>query len=199
MEQKILPDNSLTDANDSMLIVIDVQQAFLNKLNPEQCEPIVNRITWITQMASRFEIPVIATAEYIEFNGGTVPQVAEKFPKTTKDYNKMSFGLAGDQNILSAVRDTGRKTAVLVGFETDVCVCQSALGLMQNGYRVVALADAVASPGPSHEFGIERMRNAGVIISTVKGTFYEWLRTVNRVKEEFKDIYIKEQPMGVSL
>jgi len=41
------------------------------------------------------------------------------------------------------------------------------------------LSDATASPGPCHKAGIDRMRDAGVIISTVKGTFYEWVRSLD--------------------
>jgi len=186
-------DCSLTEVDDSILIIIDVQQEFLDKMDKEQWVPIVNRISWITEMAERFKVPMVVTAENTEAMSGTVPDIAGKFPEGTKEYNKMTFGLTGDPDIVSAIERSGRKTAILVGLETDVCVCQSALGLLEKGYRVVALADATASPGYSHDFGIERMKNAGVIISSVKGTFYEWLRTVHRGNLEFQDIYTDKQ------
>ena len=111
----------------------------------------------------------------------------------------MIFGLAADAEIMAAVQNTGRKTAILVGLETDVCVAQSAIGLLQKGYQVVVVADATASPGTDHEFGLERMRNAGVLISGVKGLVYEWIRTVDRAREfeeKFKEPGI---PEGISL
>ena len=190
-------DHLLTEVNDSILIIIDVQQKFLDKIDQEI--PIVNRISWITEMAVRFKVPLIVTAEDIKNCGKTVSRVAKKFPRGTKEYNKMSFGLTGSFDIVTAIKKTNRKTAVLVGLETDVCVCQSAIGLLEKGYRVAVLADAVASPGPSHDFGIERMKNAGVIISSVKGLFYEWLRTVSRSSLEFKDIYMEKQMDGIYL
>jgi nicotinamidase-related amidase len=73
-----------------------------------------------------------------------------------------------------------RRTAVLVGLETDVCIAQSAIGLVGLGYRVVVLADAVGAPGGDHDYGIERMRHAGAVVSGVKGLFYEWMGTVER-------------------
>jgi nicotinamidase-related amidase len=79
------------------------------------------------------------------------------------------------------VEGTGRRTTVLVGLETDVCVAQSALGLLERGYRVVAVADATGSPGTAHAAGLARMRDAGVIIVETKNLYYEWLRTVERV------------------
>ena len=199
MNHRTVRSSSLTNVDESVLIIIDVQQKFLDKLDRDQWIPMVNRISWITEMAGRFEVPIVVTAEDLKKNSGTIRRVAEKFSPGIKEYNKMSYGLTGDQDILHAIEKTGRKTAVLVGLETDVCVCQSALGLLENGYRVVVLADAVGSPGPCHNYGIERMRNAGVIISSVKGTFYEWQRTVHCGNTKFGDIYAKPQPDGIFL
>lgn len=199
MKTAIARDFSLTDVDDSILIIIDVQQEFLDKLDRDHSMALVNRIGWITEMAVRFEVPLVVTVEDMKNNSGTVRQVAAKLPPGVKPHNKMSYGLAGDPDILHAIEKSGRKTAVLVGLETDVCVCQSALGLLENGYRVVVLADAVGSPGPCHDQGIERMRNAGAVISSVKGTFYEWQRTVHCAKQKFGDIYEKPPSEGIYL
>ena len=104
-------------------------------------------------------------------------------PEDVADTNKMVFGLAGDTNTLAAVEKTKKKTAVLVGLETDVCVCHSALGLLQSGYRVAVIEDATCSPGTAHNQGIERLRNSDVIITSTKGIFYEWMRTVDDVNQ----------------
>jgi nicotinamidase-related amidase len=90
----------------------------------------------------------------------------------------MIFGLAADPDILNAVQSTNRRTPILLGLETDVCVAQSAIGLLKKGYQVVVLEDAVGAPGKAHQYGLARMRGAGVLISNVKSLFYEWLRTV---------------------
>ena len=86
--------------------------------------------------------------------------------------------------ILEAVRKTGRNTAVLVGLETDVCVAQSALGLLQEGFDVVAVADACGSPGTGHDFGLKRMKGAGVVVTSAKTVQFEWVRTVEGAKEQ---------------
>lgn len=56
------------------------------------------------------------------------------------------FGLAGQPDILEAVQRTGRRTAILIGLETDVCITHSALGLLDRGHRVAVVEDAVARP-----------------------------------------------------
>jgi|APSaa5957512576_1039674.scaffolds.fasta_scaffold74010_2 nicotinamidase-related amidase len=200
MREMILNHQALSDVGDSMLIVIDVQQSFIEKMSTEHIQPIINRISWIVQMAVKLNVPIVATAEDIPEEGTNIAQIADFFPEGTKEHNKMSHGLAGDPVILAAVEKTNRKTAVIVGLETDVCVMQSALGLLQKGFRVVVLSDATASPGPCHEAGILRMQNAGVIISTAKGTFYEWTRTVGFLKDNFyAEAWETKLPGGVFL
>jgi nicotinamidase-related amidase len=200
MQEPISMHQSLSDVDDSLFIVIDVQQKFLDKLTKEQVEPLVNRIRWLIQIAGELNVPVVATAEDIPALGSTIPKIAAVFPKETKEHNKMSFGLTKDPDIMSEINAAGRKTAVLMGLETDVCVMQSALGLLRNGFRVVVLSDAIASPGPCHDAGIIRMQNAGVIISTVKGTFYEWVRTVDFSEKRLdKRLWEPPQPNGIYL
>jgi nicotinamidase-related amidase len=132
--------------------------------------------------------------------GGLVLSIAEKLPEKTVVYNKMVFGLADQPDILAAVEKIGRKTAVLVGLETDVCIAHSALGLLQKGYQVVAVSDATASPDSGHEIGLERMRRAGIVLVTVKSLYYEWLRTVV-ADDDFRARHGREitTPDGVNL
>jgi nicotinamidase-related amidase len=130
-------------------------------------------------------------AEDISYMGSVAPSIAEKFPKNTVIYDKMIFGLASNPEILGAVKETGRKTAILVGIETDDCVAHSALGLLEHGFKVAVVADATGSPGTAHEVGLERMRGAGVLVTSVKSVFYEWLRTVQRAVE-FSEKYAQE-------
>jgi nicotinamidase-related amidase len=92
--------------------------------------------------------------------------------------DKSVFGLAEDEEILKTVVETGRRTAILVGLETDVCVAHSALGLLRRGFDVVVVADGTGSPALGHQIGLERVRRAGGLISSVKAVYYEWVRTV---------------------
>jgi len=93
-------------------------------------------------------------------------------------FNKMVFSLYGQKDIRDALVALNRKDLVLVGQETDVCVAQSAVDLVNAGYRVWVADDATASPGHHHEAGLCRMRDAGVVVSGIKGIYYEWLRDV---------------------
>ena len=100
--------NSLIEVDRSVLIVIDVQEFFLVKLPVEQREPLVNRIVWLSGVAAHLDVPLVVTAEDIPKLGSVVPAITEKLPSGSRVHNKMVFGLADDQEILTAVKDTGR-------------------------------------------------------------------------------------------
>ena len=177
---------SLLDADDSTLIVIDVQDKFLQRLDGEVAARVVERIAWLVQVADWLQLPTIVTAEEIEAMGPTTEAIRRRLPESSPDLDKMVFGLAGQASILERVADTGRKTAVLVGLETDVCVSQSAIGLAAKGYRVAVVADACASPEDGHEHGLARVRDAGIAVISTKGLFFEWVRDVEKCHAFFR-------------
>jgi len=143
------------------------------------------------------EVPLVVTAEDIPCNGSVSEEIAKLLPPDTKIYDKMIFSLTAQPDILEAVKQTKRKTAVLIGYETDVCITHSALGLIELGYKVAVVADATGSPGEAHLIGLNRIRDAGGIIVSAKSLYYEWVRTVEKAME-FESLEI-ETPDGVIL
>jgi nicotinamidase-related amidase len=170
--------NRLLDRTRCCLAVIDVQQLFLDKLAIEQRGPLIARIAWLMQAALALDIPLLATGEDIPRLGPLVPELAALLPAGTPVHNKMVFNLAGQPDIRAAAEATGRDQFVLTGLETDVCVTHSAFGLMEAGHEVAVVLDACASPPAHHDIAIERLRAAGVTITTVKGVYYDWVRDV---------------------
>jgi len=172
----------LVEVDDSVLVVIDIQDSFLSKYETAVSKALVARAVWIIQVARYLKVPIVAMAEDIARGGDLTRAIRDALPAECKTHDKDYFGLAGNPDILAAVDATGRKTAVLIGVETDVCVAQSAIGLMQNGYQVVVLGDAVATTQGSGEIGLTRMREAGAVISAVKPLYYEWQRSVSNCR-----------------
>ncbi len=193
--------HTLIDRDDSILIVIDAQAAFLDKLPEAERRRLLDYMCWLIGVANWLRIPLIVTAEDLPHVGGIVPEVAQMLPAALKIpiYNKMIFSLADEPDILAVVAHTGRKTAILIGLETDVCVAQSALGLLERGYHVVAVADATGSPEPAHAAGLARMRDAGVIIVNVKNLFFEWIRTVDQMRRFRAECANLAKPEGLRL
>jgi len=188
----------LLDPEDTLLVVIDVQPGFLSKLPLELAEHTVDRIRWLAQVAVAVDVPVLVTEEDAHRNGRTVEPIRAVLASGSSAVDKSTFGLAEQPSLLGLVEDTGKRTVVVCGLETDVCVAQSALGLVERGYSVAVAVDAVASPGNAHELGLARMREAGVAGIGVKGIAYEWLGSVERATE-LDDVLADQVPPGVML
>ena len=194
-----MPDYSLIDANDSIFLIIDVQDNFTSKLAERQAKEMVERIAWLAVVAGWLQIPVVVTVEDMPKAGGPSALIHNALPHGTPIFNKVVFGLAGQPDILEAVESQGKRTAVLVGLETDVCIMQSALGLLALRYHVVVVSDATCSPGESHANGLSRMRDAGVTISDTKGLFYEWVRTLEKARQFHRENASVRVPEGLEL
>jgi nicotinamidase-related amidase len=181
---------ALLERDDSVLVVVDAQPGFL----AVEAGSAVVRMAWLVAVAARLGVPVVVTEEEPERNGPTDARVAARLPAGTRVFRKPSFGLAGTPEILDAIRGTGRRTAVVVGCETDVCVAQSAIGLCEEGFACVVVDDATFSPGEMHERGLARVAGEGVIRNHAKGVTYEWLRTVGDAHRVLNDPALPPPP-----
>jgi nicotinamidase-related amidase len=173
----------LLELGDSLLVVVDTQPGFLGRLDPATAVSVVDRVAWLVAVGVRLGVPLVVTEEEPVRHGSTEGRIVAALPTGTRRHDKAAFGLADEHTLMAAVEATGRRTAVLVGLETDVCVAQSAVGLLERGYRVAVIADATASPAGGTEAGLERVRAAGALVTTAKGLFYEWTRTVTLADE----------------
>ncbi|MBK8158511.1 MAG: isochorismatase family protein [Rhodospirillaceae bacterium] len=192
------PGAGLLDREQSCLVVIDVQQYFLDKLPLDWRDPLVARIAWLMRVARILDIPIIATAEDIAQDGPLVAPLMAELRAGAQVFDKKVFGLHDQPDIRAAVTAIGKRDFVLVGLETDVCIAHSALGLQGAGYRVAVIDDATASPPPHHEIGLARMGAAGIIRTSVKGIYYEWVRDLDmnaKVKEQLN----RPLPAGLTL
>ena len=185
----------LLGRGDSVLVVVDAQPGFLRSADSE----VGARIAWVVRVAAALDVPIVVTEEQPDHNGSTDAAIADLLPRGTPVLTKPVFGLADVPEILSAVEATERRTAVLVGAETDVCVAHSALGLLDREYRVAVVADATSSPGAMHDHGLRRIVEAGGTVIHAKGVYYEWLRTVEAATDFRRDHPEIGEPPGFSL
>lgn len=184
----------LVRRGDSVLVVVDAQPGFfapsdaLSADDARRADDAVTRIAWMAGLAALLDIPAVVVEEGPERNGHTDPGILERVPAGTPVIEKLTFGLTACEAAMAAIRATGRGTAVLVGFETDVCVAQSAIGLVELDLRAVVPEDAAyTNSAVEHERGLARMTGAGVERNHCKGLTFEWLHTVDRAIETFPE------------
>jgi nicotinamidase-related amidase len=191
----------LLERTDSVLIIVDAQPGFSGADDAAAATAAQSRVVagWLVGVAAALDIPIVVTEEDAASNGPTDPVIAARLPSGTPVIAKPVFGLAAVPEILAEVDSTGRRTAVLVGAETDVCVTHSAVGLHDLGFRVVVVGDATFSPGEMHEHGLRGLRDAGIEIRHAKGVYYEWVRTLEAARTFARDHPNLADPPGFRL
>ena len=186
----------LLDLDDCVLLVIDAQSAFYGDGGePEELRIALDRAVWLAGVATVLGVPAVVTEEDPGRNGPTAARILAALPSDVPVYDKAVFGAADAPQILVGLEATGRRTAVLVGLETDVCVTHTALGLLDRGWRVATVADATFAPGDTHAAGLRRMSDAGAVILHAKGVYYEWIRTLEAARAfELEHSALKDPP-----
>ncbi len=194
---------SLIRRDDSTLLVIDTQEGFYGDergdVDRAAFELFVARVAWVSGLARALEIPAVVTEEDPETNGPTAPGVLARLPAGAAVLTKPVFAAADNPAIRAALDATGRHTVVAVGLETDVCVAHSAVSLIERGYHVAAVTDAVFSPGAAHGHGLDRLRAEGVQLLSAKELFYDWARALADVRALVLAYPELETPPGFSL
>ncbi len=177
---------ALSDKSDAILVVIDYQTIF---------HPIVKRGDEVQDLLVRtlkgagvFGVPVILSEHYPQGLGHTTDVVREAYDAVASPKElivKTIFSCAGDTGFNEALeRLVGKPEAgkpapevVLCGIESHVCVLGTALELLDRGYRVSALADAVTSRGTWYtQNGLDQMKDAGARITNSESVLFEWCR-----------------------
>ena len=159
------------------VVLIDVQPRFVDSCHTA-AEPVLARLEQLLIISNWFQLPVLATFEEpVAEKGQLDPRLVPHLPDTAQTFNKQSYSLAGEPEIVTALAQLDRPRLAVAGSETDVCVLQSVLGLIELGYEVFLLEDCVFSSEPNTGPALERMRQAGAVPSTYKSLFYELLQT----------------------
>ena len=164
-------------AEQCALIVVDLQEKLLPPI--WQKEQLVKNAQLLVRLAGILRIPAIVTTQYAKGLGNTVPEVASLLPESTP-IDKLMFSCFGSDVFCSLLkRLPGERTTVLLcGMETHICVMQTALDALREGYVVHVASDAVSSRAEwNWHVGLDRMRAAGAVISSTEMMIYELLRS----------------------
>jgi len=158
------------------LVVVDIQEKLLPPIFNN--EELVRNSQLLVRLANILEIPTIVTTQYAKGLGPTMPEIASLLTGTPP-IDKMQFGCFGCDDFCSALKSLpgNRNTLLVCGMEAHICVMQTVLGALNDGYFVHVASDAVGSRVRwNWEIGIDRMRVAGAVISTTEMMIYELLR-----------------------
>ena len=159
------------------ILVIDAQPGFL-KLTPGTHEPFLQRLGRLLLMTTHLKLPTVATFEDPEANGYLPMRLEGYWPGHGTRLEKTTFDCCADAAVVAAIEAMDRRQLLVAGAETDVCVLQSVLSLLEREYEVFLLEDVLYSSEPHTGPAIRRMETAGAIPCTLKAAFYELKKTV---------------------
>ncbi len=172
------------ELNQSAGLVIDIQE----KLFPHmaQNEELLRRTSILLEGLRVLNIPLIVTEQYPKGLGPTI-QPLTGLLKDELVHEKISFSCCGDPAVMDQIQALDRDILIICGIEAHVCVLQTVVDLLEQGYRPVVVEDCISSRNPADlRVAVERMRSEGAIISTSESILFELARVAGT--EQFKAI-----------
>jgi nicotinamidase-related amidase len=174
--------NGLLDSSDSVLLLVDHQSGLIQVVEDISHTELRTHVTALAKAAALSSVPVITTASVPEGpNGPLLPEVFDNAPNARYVSRHGEVNAWDVPEFRDAVRETGRRSVIVAGIITNVCVVEPALAALADGYQVYAVINASGTYSQAAQrLAVERLVQAGVTIIDVEGVISEWQHTWNR-------------------
>jgi len=156
---------------DTLALIIDYQEKLMPAINDN--ENILNKTSILIKGLRELEVPVIVSQQYTKGLGETVEVIKDALGEFTP-YDKKSFSLMRDEELRKAIKHSGKSSIIVCGVEADICVLQTIIDLLDEGYDVAIVEDCVGSRKTNDkEMALRRVENEGGLITTYEAILYE--------------------------
>ena len=170
--------SGLLDRNESVLVVVDVQERYVPHLY--EGARVVEATRRLIEAAKLVGVPVLVTEQYPEGLGPTTEALRKILPADTTPIAKRTMSCVGEPAFVAALRDTERMQIVIAGIEAQACVNQTVHDLLAADYETHIVVDALSSRfRRDYDVAVERQIRAGAIPTTVEAVLLEWVRTAD--------------------
>ncbi|MDD3852105.1 MAG: isochorismatase family protein [Syntrophomonadaceae bacterium] len=160
------------NSEDTVLLVIDLQEKLMKAM--DQSENVYRYTNLLLDTAKQLQIPVIVSEQYPRGLGSTVEQICEHLSEHQL-IEKTTFSCG--EPLLIKIADLKRNTVIVTGSETHVCVFQTVTDLLDKGYNVHVVRNAVCSRfKDDYKSGLELMKEAGAIITNAETVVFDLLK-----------------------
>lgn len=174
----------MLNQNDAFIIVIDVQGNLAKVVADSEAANL--NVHRLVQGGLALSLPIILTAQVPEKIGHTTPELRQILPEH-EEYPRTTFSVWADQGVRKAIQNLDRQQVLLCGFESHICLYQTAMQMLEAGYDVWMVADAVSSRSPfNKQIALDELRAEGVHLTTVEMTLFSLLEDARH--EQFKTI-----------
>lgn len=184
-QRSVLPTGggqALLDPADAVVLLLDHQTGLFQTVKDIPITELRSNTATLAKLATMFNIPVITTAsEPNGPNGPLMPEIKQAAPNALYVARKGEVNAWDNADFVNAVRKTGRKTLIMAGVWTSVCVMFPALDAKAAGFKVYAVTDASGDPSPFvSRTTLARFAQAGIVPTTTNAVLSEVHRTWNR-------------------
>jgi nicotinamidase-related amidase len=171
-------------SDNSILAIIDVQGNLAHLVHEK--EMLHLNIQKLIRCANILRIPILWVEQNPTRLGKTIPEIAALLT-TESPIAKMTFSSFKSDIFAKKLASYNRKQIMLAGIETHVCIYQTASDLLEKGYQVHIIVDAVSSRLPGNkQIGLTRMQLEGAVMSSTEMAIFEMLGTAEHAG--FKEI-----------
>jgi len=174
----------MLEIENTVLLIIDIQGKLAHLMDKK--ELLFKNVQNLIKGSRTLGIPIIWVEQNPKGLGATIPEIAAMLPDI-EPISKMSFSSCRNDSFLQTLNALDRKQLLISGIETHICVYQTAADLVNMGYEVQAVADAVSSRDlENKKIGLQRMKDSGVGLTSVETALFELLKVAEG--EQFRQI-----------
>ena len=170
-----IKDKFWLDAEKAVLVVIDVQEKLAPAMNQELFSQLLLHANLLIEGFKALDLPIIATEQYSKGLGHTVTELNGATEQCCIE--KMAFSCCGEESFIAALEKSGARQVLIAGMESHVCVFQTVLDLLDRGYIVHLVSDAVSSRFKSdYDNAISTAARAGAVITTTETALFQLVK-----------------------
>ena len=188
---------ALMNVDDTALLLLDHQSGLFQTVKDITVAELRANVMALARIATLLKLPIITTASVPDGpNGPVMPEIAKLAPRAVYVPRHGEVNAWDNDLFVEAVRKTGKKTLIMAGVWTSVCVMFPALDAKAAGFNVYAVVDASGDPSEmASRTTLARFAQAGVVPTSTNAVICELHRTWNRPEaEEIADIYTVATP-----
>ncbi len=182
-----------------MLILCDAQELFRSRI--PKISTLINSSRFLIQSSAKLDIPFVLSQHYTSAFGGTLSELKETADEAYKskyfNIEKRQFSLVTKELEQYLSTEKERRNIILMGLETHICILNTTLDFLRQGYHVHVVSDAVFSQRDyDREVALQRMNQSGAIVTTAESIAYELMDT--SLHPQFKSVlgFVKERSKG---
>jgi nicotinamidase-related amidase len=191
------PETALFDPSDAVILLLDHQAGLFQTVKDISVQELRTNTIALAKLATLMDVPIFTSASVPEGpNGPLIPEIHQAAPHAVFVRRKGEINAWENEDFASKVRATGRKTLIIAGIWTSVCVAFPALDALSEGFRVYTVMDASGDPSEyASRVTLARLSQAGVVPTSISAVVCEFQRHWNRTNNaEWAELYMMHAP-----